>query len=71
MPLYLSIVLRARECAVTPYSSVVFSLGLTFESLKELGVSQEVSNKMESTTICHEGSSSWTRQIYGIQTYNL
>jgi hypothetical protein len=31
-------VLRARERAPTPYSSVVFCLGLTFESLKEFGV---------------------------------
>jgi hypothetical protein len=30
--------LRARERAPTPWFSVVFSLGLTFESLKELGV---------------------------------
>jgi hypothetical protein len=40
MPLYPSIVLRARERASTPCSSVVFSLGLTFESLKELGACQ-------------------------------
>ncbi len=37
-PLYPSIVLRTRECAPTPCSSNVFSLGLTFESFKELGV---------------------------------
>jgi hypothetical protein len=37
-PLYPSIMLRVRECASTPCSSIVFSLGLTFESLKELGV---------------------------------
>jgi hypothetical protein len=37
-PLYPSKVLRARECAPTPYFSAVFCLGLTFESLKELGV---------------------------------
>jgi hypothetical protein len=37
-PLYPSIVLRAKERVPTPCSSVVFSLGLTFESLKELGV---------------------------------
>jgi hypothetical protein len=36
-PFYPSKVLRARECAPTPCSSVVFYLGLTFESLKELG----------------------------------
>ncbi len=38
MPFYPSIVLRAKERALTPLPSVVFSLGLTFESLKELGV---------------------------------
>ncbi len=38
MPLYPSIVLRARERAPTPYPSIVFSLGLTFESRKELWV---------------------------------
>ncbi len=37
MPFYPSTVLRAREHALTPYSFVVFYLGLTFESLKELG----------------------------------
>jgi hypothetical protein len=36
-PLYPSIVLQARERAPIPCFSVVFSLGLTFESLKELG----------------------------------
>jgi hypothetical protein len=35
--LYPSIVLQARERAPIPCFSVVFSLGLTFESLKELG----------------------------------
>jgi hypothetical protein len=40
-PLYPSKVLGAREHASTPYSFVVFCLGLTFESLKELGVCQE------------------------------
>jgi hypothetical protein len=35
-PLYPSKVLRAKERAPTPCSSVVFYLGLTFESLKEL-----------------------------------
>jgi hypothetical protein len=34
-PLYPSKVLRVRERAPTPYSSVIFWLGLTFESLKE------------------------------------
>ncbi len=37
MPLYPSKVLRARERAPTFYSSVVFNLGFTFESLKDLG----------------------------------
>jgi hypothetical protein len=37
-PLYPSKVLWAKERALTPYSSIVFYLGLTFESLKELGV---------------------------------
>jgi hypothetical protein len=37
-PLYPSIVLRARERASTPYPFALFNLGLTFESLKELGV---------------------------------
>jgi hypothetical protein len=36
MPLYPFIVLRARERAPIPYPSIVFNLGLTFESLKEL-----------------------------------
>jgi hypothetical protein len=35
-------VLRAKEHAPTPYSSVVFYLGLTFESLKESKVRQRV-----------------------------
>jgi len=38
MPLYPSKVLRAKERASTLRSFVVFCLGLTFESLKELGV---------------------------------
>jgi hypothetical protein len=37
-PLYPFIVLRAKERAPTPYPSAVFSLRLTFESRKELGV---------------------------------
>jgi hypothetical protein len=37
-PLYPFKVLRAKECISTLYYSVVFCLGLTFESLKELGV---------------------------------
>jgi hypothetical protein len=36
-PLYPFKVLRTRECAPTPCPSVVFCLGLTFESFKELG----------------------------------
>jgi hypothetical protein len=36
-PLYPSKMLRARKRASTSCSSVVFSLGLSFESLKELG----------------------------------
>jgi len=39
-PLYPSKVLWARERASTPCSSAIFCLGLTFESLKELGVHQ-------------------------------
>jgi len=38
MPLYPSKVLRAKERAPTPYSFVVFCLGLTFESFKGFGV---------------------------------
>ncbi len=37
-PLYPFIVLRARERVPTPCPFVVFNLGLTFESRKELGV---------------------------------
>jgi hypothetical protein len=40
-PLYPFIVLRAKERASIPCSFVVFSLGLTFESFKELGVHQQ------------------------------
>jgi hypothetical protein len=36
-PLYPSKMLRAKECAPTLYSFVVFYLGFTFESFKELG----------------------------------
>jgi hypothetical protein len=42
MPLYPSKVLRARERAQTPYPSTIFSLGLTFESLKELGACHNI-----------------------------
>jgi hypothetical protein len=31
-------VLRAKECALTPYPSVVFTFGLAIESIKEFGV---------------------------------
>ncbi len=57
-PLYPSIVLRARERAPIPFSSHVFSLGLTFESLKELGVHHPSTpkvlraNKRASTPCC-------------------
>jgi hypothetical protein len=37
MPLYPSKVLRAKEQPQSPCFSAVFSLGFTFESLKELG----------------------------------
>jgi hypothetical protein len=39
-PLYPSKVLQARECAPIPCYSVVFNLGLTFDSFKELGAHQ-------------------------------
>ncbi len=39
-PFYPSKMLRAKECAPTPCSFVIFCLGLTFESLKELKVRQ-------------------------------
>jgi hypothetical protein len=39
-PFYPSKVLRTKERALTPCSYVVFCLGLTFESLKELGARQ-------------------------------
>jgi hypothetical protein len=38
MPLYPFIVLWAKECAPSPCSFDVFSLGFTFESVKELGL---------------------------------
>jgi hypothetical protein len=40
MPVYPSIMLRAGERALIPCPFVVFNLGFTFESLKELGVRQ-------------------------------
>ncbi len=42
---YPSIMLRARERATTSYYSVVFNLGLTFESLKELGMCDNMCNQ--------------------------
>jgi hypothetical protein len=36
MPLYLEM-LRAKECALTPSPSIVFTIGLAIESIKELG----------------------------------
>ncbi len=44
-PLYPSKVLRAKEHALTSYSSIVLCLGLTFESLKELGVHKKLTRK--------------------------
>jgi hypothetical protein len=52
MPFYPSIVLRAREHALTPCPFVVFSLGLTFEPFKELGVR-------------HRNSQSWDSRNFG------
>jgi hypothetical protein len=54
MPLYPSKVLRTREHASTLYSSAIFSLGLTFESLKELGVCHILLAKveLEATYLC-------------------
>ncbi len=43
MPLYPFIVLQVKEGALILCSSVVFSLRLTFESIKELGVHQHLS----------------------------
>jgi hypothetical protein len=40
-PFYPSKVMWTREHASTPYSSVVFSLGFTFESCKELGADHQ------------------------------
>jgi hypothetical protein len=52
MPLYPSKVLRAKECALTPCSSIILYFGLTFESLKELGARQ----------LMHR----WTTYIHGV-----
>jgi hypothetical protein len=40
MPLYPFKMLQAKECAPTPYSSVIFCLELTFQSFKESGMHQ-------------------------------
>jgi hypothetical protein len=50
MALYPSKVLRAKERASTPCSSVVFILGLTFEFLKELWA-------------CHKQYTIWTNNL--------
>jgi len=59
MPLYPSKVLQVRERAPTPYSSIIFCLGLIFESLKELGVCHVVSKNIywfsNATYFCVEG----------------
>jgi hypothetical protein len=59
MPLYPSIVLRAKERAPTPCPSVVFNLGLTFESRKELGVRQLRLELIEATTTLIEKLDVW------------
>jgi hypothetical protein len=58
MPLYPSKVLRAKERALTPYSSIIFCLGFTFESLKELGVHHWSYNHCESTFV------TWSPHLY-------
>ncbi len=55
-PLYPSIVLWAKERAPTPYSSVVFSLGLTFESLKVLGTHHQLCPNLNLTPSGSNGS---------------
>ncbi len=44
--------LRTRECAPIPCFSVVFYLGLTFESLKELGTRHEMFEDMDRLKYC-------------------
>ncbi len=51
-PFYPSKVLWTRECALTPYSSVVFNLGLTFESFNELGVCHCLSSHVNKFKEC-------------------
>jgi hypothetical protein len=50
-PLYLSKVLRAKERASTPYSSVVFYLGFTFDSRNWECVTFGVGNNLSMTPI--------------------
>jgi hypothetical protein len=52
-PLYPSIMLWARECALTPCPSAAFSLGLTFESIKELGARQRACQRYNFTSSCY------------------
>jgi hypothetical protein len=58
MPLYPSKVLQVRERAPIPYSSTVFCLGLTFESLKELRAHQytclAIASKITSGNKCNQ-----------------
>jgi hypothetical protein len=69
-PFYPFIVLWTRERAPTPCPFVVFSLGLTFESRKELGVCHTPSLKVIypyflgffSLSFGHNSSSEWKMQ---------
>jgi hypothetical protein len=66
-PLYPFLVLRAREHASTPYSSVIFCLGLTFESLKELGACQIWSKEGSAQVIsCKYGIGPWNKLLMKI-----
>jgi hypothetical protein len=61
MPLYPSKVLRTRERAPTPCSSIIFCLGLTFESLEELKTCQifkanDLEDKHGKVCICKIGA---------------
>jgi hypothetical protein len=60
--LYPSKVLRTKERASTPYFFVVFYLGFTFESFKELGVRHVVSELWESS-IYSLGSPDGTKEV--------
>jgi hypothetical protein len=64
-PLYPSIMLRARECALTPCASTIFNLGFTFESLKELGVRHQKCFNYALTTLCwfYAGSYEWLKLV--------